>query len=87
MRINGDIYNFLTQDFLALNQVEEVKTIDGNRGVKTRVYTRITDVTTVGGDGDADNEVDEDDKMQRHDEPNIIDNIIDQALYNLCISY
>jgi hypothetical protein len=24
--------------------------VDGNRGVKTRVYTRITDVTTVGGD-------------------------------------
>ena len=49
--------------------------VDGNRGVKTRVYTRITDVTTVGGD-----ENDEKGEEQRHDdEPNMISDIIDQV--------
>ena len=58
--------------------VTEVKTgVDGNRGVKTRVYTRITDVTTVGGDGETEND---DKHEQRQDEPNQISNIIDQAI-------
>jgi hypothetical protein len=63
--------------------------VDGNRGVKTRVYTRVTDVTTVGGDGE--NEVDVDKEEQRRDEPNIISEIIDQVpilprVANICFS-
>ena len=50
--------------------------VDGNRGVKTRVYTRITDVTTVGGD---ENDEKVEDQEQRHDEPNMISDIIDQV--------
>ena len=70
---------------VTIPKVNEVKTtVDGNRGVKTRVYTRITDVTTVGGDGENENEVEEkldpENQQQRHDEPNIISNIIDQVL-------
>ena len=61
--------------------VTEVKTgVDGNRGVKTRVYTRITDVTTVGGDGENESD-DKNEHEQRQDEPNIISNIIDQAIF------
>ena len=60
----------------------EVKTgVDGNRGVKTRVYTRITDVTTVGGDGENESDPEEKQELlrQQQDEPNMISNIIDQA--------
>ena len=55
--------------------------MDGNRGVKTRVYTRITDVTTVGGDGENESDPEEKQELlrQQQDEPNMISNIIDQA--------